>query len=153
MSVYCSLSTIFYSSILSVGFIGGENHWNATSHWQNLSHNFISIMGKKSLSSDGQQFHQYQQNEQSPFNSFHWTNKKRPLHMTVEIQVLDLWQTWWCDWIKPIHIAMSCNRYPKLQSWKALISLFNVNLATIWLQPPPTPPYPLYVSSKFSIDI
>jgi hypothetical protein len=28
-------------------------------------------MGKKSLSSDGQQFHQYQQNEQSPFNSFH----------------------------------------------------------------------------------
>ena len=79
--------------------------------------------------------------------------QKIPLHMTVEFQVRDLGQTRWCGWIKLIHIAMSCNRYLKLQWWKALISPFNVNPATIWLQPPPTPPYPLYVSSKFSIDI
>jgi hypothetical protein len=38
---------------------------------------------KESLNSDGQQFHQYQQNEQSP----HWTQKS-PQDMTLEIQVL-----------------------------------------------------------------
>ena len=31
---------------------------------------------KESLNSDGQQFHQYQQNEQSPLILTHWTHKK-----------------------------------------------------------------------------
>ena len=33
-------------------------------------------MWKESLNSDGQQSHQYQQNEQPPFISNHWTQKK-----------------------------------------------------------------------------
>ena len=36
---------------------------------------------------DGQQFHQYQQNEQTPFISNHW-KLNRPQHMALEIQVL-----------------------------------------------------------------
>jgi len=31
---------------------------------------------KESLNSDGQQFHQYQQNEQSPLTLTHWTQKR-----------------------------------------------------------------------------
>ena len=33
-------------------------------------------MAKKGLNSDGQQYHQYQQNEQSQLTSTHWTEKK-----------------------------------------------------------------------------
>ena len=42
---------------------------------------------KKSLSSDGQQFHQYQQNEQSHATSNHW-KWKRPRRMKLEIEIV-----------------------------------------------------------------
>ena len=40
--------------------------------------NQVNLLDKKklwkdSLNGDGQQFHQYQQNEQSPLTSHHWT--------------------------------------------------------------------------------
>ena len=41
---------------------------------------------KESLNSDGQQFHQYQQNKQSALIVTHRT-QKMPWHMTLEIQV------------------------------------------------------------------
>ena len=46
-------------------------------------------MKKKSLNSDGHQFHQYQQKEQSPLISTELTKpQKRTRHMTLEIQVM-----------------------------------------------------------------
>ena len=55
-----------------------------------LSHlNMIPIYEKKSLNSDGHQFHQYQQKEQSPLISTELTkSQKRTRHMTLEIQVM-----------------------------------------------------------------
>jgi len=43
---------------------------------------------KKVLNSDGQQFHQYQQNEQSPITFTYWTIIW-PRHMMLEMQALD----------------------------------------------------------------
>ena len=40
------------------------------------------------LNSDGQQFHLYQQNEQSRLVLFYWTQKKDQRYMTLEIQAL-----------------------------------------------------------------
>ena len=40
---------------------------------------FYSILWKESLNSDGQQFHQSQQNEQFPLTTNHWTYE-RPWH-------------------------------------------------------------------------
>ena len=57
---------------------------------QEVPVSYISITEnyqKESLISDGHQFHQYQQNEQSPLSLAHWT-QKRPWHMTLEIQIL-----------------------------------------------------------------
>jgi hypothetical protein len=34
-----------------------------------------AIIKKKSLNTDGKQFHQYQQNNQSPLTKSHWTQK------------------------------------------------------------------------------
>ena len=48
---------------------------------------FWPELWKESLNSNGQQFHQYQQNKQSPFTLVNWT-QKTPWHMTLEIQVL-----------------------------------------------------------------
>ena len=45
------------------------------------------IIKKQSLNSDGQQFHQYQQNEWLPLIYSHW-KQKRPWNITLEIQVL-----------------------------------------------------------------
>jgi hypothetical protein len=45
---------------------------------------FNSLYEKKILNSDGQQFHQYQQNEQLSLVITHWTQKKRSRHMTLE---------------------------------------------------------------------
>ena len=42
----------------------------------------IDILWIESLNSDGQQFHQYQQNEQSPLTLRQWTQKKT---MTYDI--------------------------------------------------------------------
>jgi hypothetical protein len=42
---------------------------------------------KETLNSDGQQFHQYQQNELSTLTFTHWTYNKQ-WHMTLEIQIL-----------------------------------------------------------------
>ena len=42
---------------------------------------------KESLNSDGQQFHQYQQSEQSPLALTRWT-QNIPWRMTLEMQVL-----------------------------------------------------------------
>ena len=44
----------------------------------------IKELWKESLNSDGQQFHQYQQNKQSPLTE----HKKQTRHMMLEIQVL-----------------------------------------------------------------
>jgi hypothetical protein len=49
----------------------------------NKTNNHLSP--KESLKSDGQQFHQYQQNEQSPLTFTQWTQKKGSRHMTSEI--------------------------------------------------------------------
>ena len=38
---------------------------------------FKNLLSKESLNSDGQQFHQYQQNEQSPFTSLNVRENKR----------------------------------------------------------------------------
>jgi hypothetical protein len=38
---------------------------------------------KKGLNSDGQQFHQYQQNEQLPFICNHWTQEKTTTYVSV----------------------------------------------------------------------
>jgi hypothetical protein len=46
------------------------------------------MLWKESLNSDGQQFHQYQQNEQLSLTFIQWT-QKNPWHMTLEIQILD----------------------------------------------------------------
>jgi hypothetical protein len=35
----------------------------------------MSMLMKESLNSDGQHFHKYQQNEQSPLLLIHWTHK------------------------------------------------------------------------------
>jgi hypothetical protein len=43
---------------------------------------------KESLSSVGQQFYQYRQNEQSPLIITELTEHKKAPHMTLEIQVL-----------------------------------------------------------------
>ena len=40
-------------------------------------------MWKESLNSDGQQFNQYQQNEQSPLTSNHWTHKKTITYVDI----------------------------------------------------------------------
>jgi len=45
---------------------------------------------KETLNSDVQQFHKYQQNEQSPLTLTELTEHKRPRHMTMKIKVLDL---------------------------------------------------------------
>ena len=42
------------------------------------------VLWKESLNGDGHQFHQYQQNEQSPLI----LTQKRPWHMMLEIQAL-----------------------------------------------------------------
>jgi hypothetical protein len=44
------------------------------------------LWSKESLNSDGQQFHQYQQYEQLPLTSNHWTQKK-PQYVTLESHV------------------------------------------------------------------
>jgi hypothetical protein len=46
------------------------------------------MLGKESLNNDGHQFHQYQQNEQSPLILTELTEHKKPQHMTLEIEVL-----------------------------------------------------------------
>ena len=57
---------------------------NLLSPWYRI---LLIMTTKESLNSDGQQFHLYQQNEQSPLTSSHWT-KLRLRHMTLEIQVM-----------------------------------------------------------------
>jgi hypothetical protein len=52
----------------------------------NKTNNHLSP--KVSLNSDGHQFHQYEENEQSHLQ-FHSLSTKRPRHMTLEIQVLE----------------------------------------------------------------
>jgi len=47
----------------------------------------MEISFKESLNSDGQQFHQYQQNLLPSLTSNHWI-QKIPLHVALEIQVL-----------------------------------------------------------------
>jgi len=56
---------------------------------------YITILLKDSLNSDGQQFHQYQQNDQQPLLTEH---NKVPRYMTLEIQVLalDMHKMWRC---------------------------------------------------------
>jgi hypothetical protein len=46
---------------------------------------YEKIIMKRSLNSDGHQFHQHQQNEQSPLIITHGTQKIPP-HMTLETQ-------------------------------------------------------------------
>ena len=43
--------------------------------------NSKQLLWKESLDSDGQQFHQYQQNEQSPITLTHWTQKRGKGHI------------------------------------------------------------------------
>jgi len=63
------------------------------------------ILWEASLNSDGQQFHQYQQNAQSPLALTQWTHIK-PWPMTLEIQVL--------AWDRHKHVA-GLNRLMGLQ--------------------------------------
>jgi len=49
---------------------------------------YVRTDDKFPLVSDGQQFHHYEQNEQSPLTSTHWTTTKITRHMTLEIQIL-----------------------------------------------------------------
>ena len=42
---------------------------------EEVKSSLIMPLRKESLNSDGQQFHQYQQNEQSPLLSIHWSHK------------------------------------------------------------------------------
>jgi hypothetical protein len=60
--------------------------------WKLKNSKFKNLLSKESLNSDGQQFHQYQQNELSP----HWTwegkkGEKRPLKlMATSVQNLEI---------------------------------------------------------------
>jgi len=61
---------------------------------------------KESLNSDGHQFHQYQQNEQSPVILTELTeHKKRPLHHTCDIgnPGPGLEKAQKCDGLKPLN--------------------------------------------------
>jgi hypothetical protein len=61
----------------------------------------LYVLWKETLTSDGQQFHQYQQNEQSPLISNCWA-QKRPEYMLLEIYVL-LGQVQKYGGVKPIN--------------------------------------------------
>ena len=57
---------------------------DCTPHRRKIWH----ILWNGRLNSDGQQSHQYQQNEQSLPTFTYWTQKRRPRHITSEIQLL-----------------------------------------------------------------
>ena len=65
----------------------------------------------KSLNIDGQQFHQYQQNEQTPLTFTHWTHKKRPWYKTLEIQVHITFQ------YSSQFVWQSLDMFPSFRSW------------------------------------
>ena len=67
------------------------------SHFNNIV--FVFVLWKDSLKSDGQQFHQYQQNKQWPLTLTPWSQKTHDIIMTLEIQVL----TQNCVWAKPVN--------------------------------------------------
>jgi hypothetical protein len=47
--------------------------FNTMLDFKPLSYRFVLGLWKESLNSNDHQFHQYQQNQQSPFTSTHWT--------------------------------------------------------------------------------
>ena len=65
---------------------------------------------KESLNSDGQHFHQYQQKEQLPLTTTHWTYKKKYHIIWLGNPDLGLGQTQKCGRVKPV------NYYPT-PSW------------------------------------
>ena len=60
----------------------------------------INMIMKESLNSDGHQFHQYQQNKQSPLIITELTENKTDHSMTLEIEVLVPTQK--CGGVKPL---------------------------------------------------
>jgi hypothetical protein len=50
---------------------------------------WITIIMKRKLNSDGQQFPQYQQNEQLIIPSKHWTRKATRHMLEIQVQVWD----------------------------------------------------------------
>jgi hypothetical protein len=76
------------------------------------------IIGKKSLDSNGQQFHQYQQNEQSITSHLNSLNKKtkRPWRTTFKIQVLD-WGRYKNVWAV---VETGENHWPAAILWQTL---------------------------------
>ena len=65
----------------------------------NINKTNSHISSKESLNSDGQQFHQYHQNKQTPFTFSHWTQK---INMTYDVgnpgpglgQTQEMWHGW-----------------------------------------------------------
>ena len=89
--VYSQICYLFFIQILDISQIivfscqqTEEKNTSGTRCF--LDEKYNNSLWKESLNSNGEQFHQYQQNKQSPFTLTHWTYK-RPRHM-MEIQVL-----------------------------------------------------------------
>ena len=80
-----------YVVILKTQLTFGTTQWKDSpwlTRWKiaelALNNNHSLTLWKESLNSTGQQFHQYQRNEQSSLTE----HNKRPQHMALEIQVL-----------------------------------------------------------------
>ena len=70
----------------------------------------LYLLWEKRWNRDGQQFHQYPQNEQPPLTYNHWTLQNRPRHVALNILVLawDIHQN--CDGVKTLIILLN-NKY------------------------------------------
>ena len=128
---YCMLNTFSYiPGYVICFFIRNIAHFsNHCTNWRKknsgtrcfLNEKYNNSLWKESLNSNGEQFHQYQQNKQSSFTWTHWT-QKRPQHMMLEIQVL--------AWDSHTHVAglnqlMGSQIFP-FDNWVSMLTiLFN----------------------------
>ena len=69
-----------FNKYVDIKFNATARFWNNVH--QKAEHPNNLDLWKKRLKSDGQQFHQYQQNEQPPPTLTHWT---QTYHMTLDI--------------------------------------------------------------------
>ena len=103
---------------------------------------------KKKLNSDGSQFHQYQQSEQSPLSQISEQNKKRLLCIALEIQV-PAWDRHKRNGVvKPIRLQKS---FRLLKFWCLVVDRFTLSrLLKFWWLVDDRFTFSLFMTEHFS---